>query len=169
MEGATAGRGMHVSSCEDGGDRGPVPLGSSGNVPDSLSADPHCIPHRCFWSAAASAPVSPDKLLIGCTLQVGDVTHYFEARTVQRMELLVLSTLEWRMSAITPFSYIDYYFAKLGIDNTIVRSLLLRVIDLLLGTLRGEPHPQTRALEIRMTGFTNSGYGSGKHHRGSCR
>ncbi|BBN20194.1 cyclin D1/2/4, plant [Marchantia polymorpha subsp. ruderalis] len=69
-------------------------------------------------------------------LQVGDVTHYFEARTVQRMELLVLSTLEWRMSAITPFSYIDYYFAKLGIDNTIVRSLLLRVIDLLLGTLR---------------------------------
>ncbi|KAL3690405.1 hypothetical protein R1sor_016714 [Riccia sorocarpa] len=69
-------------------------------------------------------------------LEVGDLAYYFEARTVQRMELLVLSTLDWRMSSITPFSYIDFFFAKLEIDNSMLRSLLHRVIGLLLGTLR---------------------------------
>jgi cyclin D1/2/4 len=69
-------------------------------------------------------------------LQVEDVEHIFEAHTIQRMELLVLSTLDWRMSSVTPFSYIDYYFHKLGISNVLLRALLSRVSEIILATLR---------------------------------
>lgn len=64
--------------------------------------------------------------------------HVFEAHTIQRMELLVLSTLEWRMSAVTPFSYIDYFFHKLGISNVLLRALLSRVSEIVLKAVKGE-------------------------------
>ncbi|KAF8695009.1 hypothetical protein HU200_037791 [Digitaria exilis] len=34
--------------------------------------------------------------------QVGESRYVFESKTIQRMELLVLSTLKWRMQAVTP-------------------------------------------------------------------
>jgi hypothetical protein len=49
--------------------------------------------------------------------QVGDARYVFEAKTIQRMELLVLSTLNWRMQAVTPFSYIDYFLHQLSGGN----------------------------------------------------
>ncbi len=70
-------------------------------------------------------------------MQVENAEHIFEAHTIQRMELLVLSTLEWQMSSVTPFSYIDYYFHKLGISNTLLRALLSRVSEIILATVRG--------------------------------
>lgn len=74
-------------------------------------------------------------------LQVEEVEHIFEAHTIQRMELLVLSTLGWRMSSVTPFSYIDYFFHKLGISNLLLRALLSRVSEIILGTMNGK-HPE---------------------------
>jgi hypothetical protein len=57
--------------------------------------------------------------------QVEDkVEHIFEAHMIQRMELLVLSTLDWWMSSVTPFSYLDYYFHKLQISGFQVRPLV---------------------------------------------
>lgn len=41
----------------------------------------------------------------------------FDSSTIQRMELLVLSTLEWRMSSVTPFAYLGYFLSKLQIDK----------------------------------------------------
>ncbi|KRH69654.1 hypothetical protein GLYMA_02G040500v4 [Glycine max] len=46
-------------------------------------------------------------------LQVGELKFLFEARTIQKMELLVLSTLRWKMCAITPCSFIDYFLVHL--------------------------------------------------------
>ncbi|MBA0592142.1 cyclin-D5-1 [Gossypium raimondii] len=37
---------------------------------------------------------------------------HFENKVVQRMELLVVSTLEWKMSTITPFAYLSYFIHK---------------------------------------------------------
>ncbi|KAL2610586.1 hypothetical protein R1flu_029159 [Riccia fluitans] len=104
----------------------------------------HELPDDCAWKVqllavacmSLAAKMEETEVPLLLDLEVGDLTYYFEARTVQRMELLVLSTLDWRMSSITPFSYIDFFFAKLEIDNTMLRSLLNRVIDLLLGTLK---------------------------------
>ncbi|KAL7131615.1 hypothetical protein ABFS83_12G016000 [Erythranthe nasuta] len=41
-------------------------------------------------------------------LQVEESKYVFEGRTVQRMELLVLSTLQWRMNLVTPISFVDH-------------------------------------------------------------
>ncbi|PKA53642.1 Cyclin-D5-1 [Apostasia shenzhenica] len=38
--------------------------------------------------------------------------YQFSSRIVQRMELLVLDTLEWRLSSVTPFSYLSYFAFK---------------------------------------------------------
>lgn len=61
----------------------------------------------------------------------------FEAKTIQRMELLVLSTLKWRMQAVTPFSYVDYFLRELnGGDPPSGRSALLSS-ELILCIARG--------------------------------
>lgn len=37
----------------------------------------------------------------------------FKPATVQRMELSVMSSLNWRMHIITPFNFLDHFIAKL--------------------------------------------------------
>ncbi|KAG5386803.1 hypothetical protein IGI04_038273 [Brassica rapa subsp. trilocularis] len=58
-------------------------------------------------------------------LQMGDPKFVFEAKTVKRMELLVLNTLNWRLQALTPFSFIDHFIHKTNghvSENSIYRS-----------------------------------------------
>jgi cyclin D1/2/4 len=61
----------------------------------------------------------------------------FEARTIQRMELLVLSTLKWRMQAVTPFSYIDYFLHHLNAGNAPSRRDVRQASELILCISRG--------------------------------
>uniref|UniRef100_A0A0A9DET8 Cyclin C-terminal domain-containing protein n=1 Tax=Arundo donax TaxID=35708 RepID=A0A0A9DET8_ARUDO len=70
-------------------------------------------------------------------LQVGEARYVFEAKTIQRMELLVLSTLNWRMQAVTPFSYLDYFLHKLNGGNAPPRSCLFQSAELFLFVARG--------------------------------
>jgi cyclin D1/2/4, plant len=81
--------------------------------------------------------------------QVGDARYVFEAKTVQRMELLVLSTLRWRMRAVTPFSYIDYFLHRLKDGGAPSRRAVLRSAELILRVARGEnPHPVQLSLSL---------------------
>ncbi|CAN4092373.1 unnamed protein product [Withania somnifera] len=70
-------------------------------------------------------------------LQGGDANFVFEAKTIQKMELLVLSTLKWRMQAITPFSFIDYFVHKINSDQIASRSSINKSVQLILSTLKG--------------------------------
>ena len=70
-------------------------------------------------------------------MQVGDAKFVFESKTIQRMELLVLSTLKWRMQALTPFSFIDYFLYKTNGDQMPPRTLMLQCIQLILSTIKG--------------------------------
>ncbi|KAM0872166.1 hypothetical protein ACQ4PT_038901 [Festuca glaucescens] len=70
-------------------------------------------------------------------LQVGDARYVFEAKTIQRMELLVLSTLKWRMQAVTPFSYIDYFLHQLNGGNAPSRRAVRQASELILCISRG--------------------------------
>jgi cyclin D1/2/4 len=88
---------------------------------------------RCFVWVGVSVDDE-----VGGLVQVEKAEHVFEAHTIQRMELLVLSTLEWRMSVVTPFSYIDYFFHKLGISGVLLRALLTRVSEIVLKAVKGE-------------------------------
>ncbi|CAN1311118.1 CYCD1-1 [Linum perenne] len=42
-------------------------------------------------------------------LQVESAKFVFEPRTIGRMELLVLSVLDWRLRSVTPFSFIGFF------------------------------------------------------------
>ncbi|MCO5569688.1 hypothetical protein L7F22_028481 [Adiantum nelumboides] len=56
----------------------------------------------------------------------------FESQTIQRMELLLLSTLEWRVSSVTPFSYVDYFLCKCSLFGSTGRVMVLRTSELIL-------------------------------------
>ncbi|URE11980.1 Cyclin, N-terminal domain [Musa troglodytarum] len=42
-------------------------------------------------------------------LQMEELGHSFEARTIQQMELTVLKTLDWRLACITPYTYVEVF------------------------------------------------------------
>uniref|UniRef100_A0A1J3EVF6 Cyclin-D3-2 n=1 Tax=Noccaea caerulescens TaxID=107243 RepID=A0A1J3EVF6_NOCCA len=46
--------------------------------------------------------------------QVEKARFVFEAKTIQRMELLILSTLQWRMHPVTPISFFDHVIRRFG-------------------------------------------------------
>ncbi|CAN0878906.1 CYCD3-1 [Linum grandiflorum] len=50
-------------------------------------------------------------------LQVEDAKYVFEAKTIQRMELLILSELGWKMHPVTPISFMDSIVEKLRLKN----------------------------------------------------
>uniref|UniRef100_A0A803MEG2 B-like cyclin n=1 Tax=Chenopodium quinoa TaxID=63459 RepID=A0A803MEG2_CHEQI len=81
-------------------------------------------------------------------LQVCDSKFVFEANTIQRMELLVLSTLKWRMQSVTPFSFIDYFLYKLSGDKMPPKSLIFQAIQLILSTIKGIDLMEFRPSEI---------------------
>ncbi|KAL3843841.1 hypothetical protein ACJIZ3_001244 [Penstemon smallii] len=74
----------------------------------------------------------------------GDPTcrYVFEPKTVQRMELWVMATLNWRLRSVTPFDYLHYFISKLPscksdsipVVQSLASNLILnttRVIDFL--------------------------------------
>ncbi|KAF8694709.1 hypothetical protein HU200_002474 [Digitaria exilis] len=77
-------------------------------------------------------------------LQVGESRYVFESKTIQRMELLVLSTLKWRMQAVTPFSYIDYFLHRLNGGDAPNRRAVQRSAELIMSIARG-----THCLDFR--------------------
>ena len=74
-------------------------------------------------------------LLLG--LQVEDSEYVFEAKTIQRIDFLVLSTLQWKMNPVTPLSFIDLIIRRLGLKTHrhwellhLCKRFLFSVIDL---------------------------------------
>lgn len=80
-------------------------------------------------------------------LQIFEPKFVFEPQTVQRMELLVVANLNWRLRSVTPFDYIDYFVSKLprsGSESDFTRPVIAVSSDLILNTVRGkltEPMP----------------------------
>lgn len=68
--------------------------------------------------------------------QIEDAKNVFEARTIERMELLILATLKWRLRSITPFSFLHYFVHRAAGDQSPPRSLITRSIELILATIR---------------------------------
>ncbi|KZV39733.1 hypothetical protein F511_08195 [Dorcoceras hygrometricum] len=63
-------------------------------------------------SLAAKVEETQVPLLID--FQVEESKYLFEAKTIQRMELLVLSTLQWKMNPVTPIPYFDHFIRRFG-------------------------------------------------------
>ncbi|XP_052200793.1 cyclin-D3-3-like [Diospyros lotus] len=58
--------------------------------------------------------------------QVEESRYVFEAKAIQRMEVLVLSTLQWRMNPVTPLSFLDHIARRLGLKNHLCWEFLKR-------------------------------------------
>ncbi|KAI3958928.1 hypothetical protein MKX01_023604 [Papaver californicum] len=41
----------------------------------------------------------------------------FESNTIQKMELMILTTLEWKMNSMTPFSYLHYFISNFSNES----------------------------------------------------
>lgn len=65
-------------------------------------------------------------------LQVEDSKYVFEAKTIQRMELLVMSALQWRMNPVTPLSFLDHIVRRLGLKSHIHWEFFRRCEGLIL-------------------------------------
>ncbi|KAK9743412.1 hypothetical protein RND81_03G237200 [Saponaria officinalis] len=81
-------------------------------------------------------------------LQVCGSKYVFEAKTIQRMELLVMSTLNWRMQFVTPFSFIDYFLFKLCLDQVPPPCLIFQAIELIICSIKEIELLQFKASEI---------------------
>ncbi|XP_030528699.1 cyclin-D4-1-like [Rhodamnia argentea] len=95
-----------------------------------------------------AAKMEETEVPLSLDLQVGESKFVFEARTIQRMELLVLSTLGWRMQAVTPFSYLDHFLRKINGGNVPLRTLISRSVQLILSITKGVDFVEFRPSEV---------------------
>ena len=70
-------------------------------------------------------------------LQVEDTKYVFEAKTIQRMELLVLSALGWKMHPVTPISFVDHIVRRLGLKSNVHWEFLTRCHSFLVCLVSG--------------------------------
>ncbi|XP_059446271.1 cyclin-D1-1 [Corylus avellana] len=83
-------------------------------------------------AAKMEEPLVPS--LLG--LQVEGAKYIFEPRTIRRMELLVLSVLDWRLRSITPFSFIAYFACKIDSAGTYAGFLVSRATEIILSNMK---------------------------------
>ncbi|XP_050208452.1 cyclin-D4-1-like [Mercurialis annua] len=95
-----------------------------------------------------AAKMEETNVPLSVDLQVGDPKFVFEAKTIQRMELLVLNTLKWRMQAITPCSFIDYYLCKINGNRNLSPALINKSLQLILCIIKGIDFLEFRPSEI---------------------
>ncbi|KAI3972744.1 hypothetical protein MKX01_019402 [Papaver californicum] len=73
--------------------------------------------------------------------QINEKDYRFESKTIQRMELLVLNSLEWRMNPITPFVYLHCFIFKFSGNGDeygeLPRDLLSQISKFIFGLVKG--------------------------------
>ncbi|KAF8404966.1 hypothetical protein HHK36_009861 [Tetracentron sinense] len=82
-----------------------------------------------------AAKVEETQVPLLLDLQVETTKYVFEAKTIQRMELLVLSTLHWKMNPVTPLSFLDLIIRRLGLKTLLHWDFLRRCENLLLSVV----------------------------------
>ncbi|KAF8673674.1 hypothetical protein HU200_048421 [Digitaria exilis] len=61
--------------------------------------------------------------------------YEFDSASIFRMELLVLATLQWRMTAATPFPYISCFAARFRHDER--RAIVMRAVECVFAAIKG--------------------------------
>ncbi|XP_057493316.1 cyclin-D3-2-like isoform X2 [Actinidia eriantha] len=92
-----------------------------------------------FACLSLAAKVEETQVPLLLDLQVDESKYLFDAKTIQRMELLVLSTLGWNMNPVTSLSFIDHIIRRLGFKTHLRLEFLQRCECLLLSLITGPP------------------------------
>ncbi|XP_039827459.1 cyclin-D2-2-like [Panicum virgatum] len=74
--------------------------------------------------------------------------YKFGTESIKNMEIFVMSSLNWRMQAVTPFSYINYFMDKFTQGKPLSCGFASRCTELILGTLEATKFLQFRPSEI---------------------
>ncbi|KAF3446611.1 hypothetical protein FNV43_RR11791 [Rhamnella rubrinervis] len=82
-----------------------------------------------------AAKVEETQVPLLLDLQVEESKYVFEAKTIKRMELLVLSTLQWKMNPVTPLSFLDYITRRLGLKDHLSWEFLRRCERIILSVI----------------------------------
>ncbi|KAE9613345.1 hypothetical protein Lal_00027475 [Lupinus albus] len=100
--------------------------------------------------ACLSIAVKMDEIKVpqSVDLQVGEPKFFFEGKTIQRMELLVLGTLRWKMQALTPCSFVDYFLGKITCEHQPAELYISRSIQLILSIIEGIDFLEFKPSEI---------------------
>ncbi|XP_058781178.1 cyclin-D3-2-like [Vicia villosa] len=85
-----------------------------------------------------AAKVEETQVPLLLDLQVEESRYLFEAKTIKKMEILVLSTLGWKMNPATPLSFIDYMIRRLGLKDCLCWEFLHRCEDVVLSVIRSD-------------------------------
>ncbi|KAJ4878631.1 Cyclin-D4-1 [Raphanus sativus] len=136
---------------------GPLCVCLSVNYLDRFLSD-HDFPNNCkAWTMqllavaclSLAAKLEETEVPVLIDLQVGDPQFVFEAKSVQRMELLVLNRLEWRLRAITPCSYIRYFLRKMSkFDQEPSNMLISRSLQVIASKTKGIGFLEFRPSEV---------------------
>ncbi|KAL4309338.1 hypothetical protein GQ457_01G026770 [Hibiscus cannabinus] len=84
---------------------------------------------------SVAAKVEETQVPLLLDLQVEETRYVFEAKTIQRMEILVLSSLQWKMNPVTPLSFLDFIARRLGLKHHLCWEFLRRCDRILLSTI----------------------------------
>ncbi|KAL6648029.1 hypothetical protein ACP70R_012253 [Stipagrostis hirtigluma subsp. patula] len=95
-----------------------------------------------------AAKMEETEALQSVDLQVCNEKYTFDATSIKNMEIHVLSSLEWRMQAVTPFSYINYFHNKFSEGKAPTYELVSRCTELILSTLKATKFLQFRPSEV---------------------
>ncbi|XP_039069195.1 cyclin-D3-2-like [Hibiscus syriacus] len=82
-----------------------------------------------------AAKVEETQVPLLLDLQVEESRYVFEAKTIQRMEILVLSSLQWKMNPVTPLSFLDFIARRLGLKDHLCWEFLRRCNRILLSVI----------------------------------
>ncbi|KAK4258858.1 hypothetical protein QN277_005258 [Acacia crassicarpa] len=104
-------------------------------LPRQIQWEYHLISVACLSLAAKMEEPEVPLLL---DLQLVDPRFVFEPKTIQRMELCVMTNLRWRLCSITPFDYLHYFISKLSSSSDRQPESITRFIstasNIILGT-----------------------------------
>ncbi|KAG2663589.1 hypothetical protein I3760_16G039100 [Carya illinoinensis] len=98
----------------------------------SQAGKPWMIQLAAVACLSLAAKVEETQVLLLLELQGEDTRYVFEAKTIKRMEMLVLSTLQWKMNPVTPLSFLDYFIRRLGLKSHLCWEFLWSVEPCLL-------------------------------------
>ncbi|KAG7586522.1 Cyclin C-terminal domain [Arabidopsis thaliana x Arabidopsis arenosa] len=68
--------------------------------------------------------------------QVAGVKYLFEAKTIKRMELLVLSVLDWRLRSVTPFDFLSFFAYKIDPSGTFLGFFISHATEIILSNIK---------------------------------
>ncbi|KAK9119627.1 hypothetical protein Scep_017720 [Stephania cephalantha] len=99
-----------------------------------LLPQPNGWPLQLLSVACLSLAAKMEESLVPSLLdiQVGDAKFIFEPRTIRRMELLVLSALDWRLRSVTPFNFLHFFANKVDSKGTIMGFLIAKATEIIL-------------------------------------